>query len=315
MNQILLVQEKRNNHSVDTKKIVLFFSVFIIVFGAILTGEGAYLIYQSIANKPVGPIPTAPSTATINFTQTEDDKVLISVESTVAVSHIIYNWNTDSAQTIDESGKTTIKEEINIPAGENILNLSVIDTNGIETKKTETFVLEISKPVITLSVVGDDIKISVTSEVDLSYVTYKWNSDAEKRQDMDTYENKTEYEKIIEIPKGQNTLKITAVDTAGNQTDKSQEIRGVTKAKTTTIANNEYIEFTVKADENIKSVEFEFNGKRYIMTQETFGQTNTVHYKVKLANGMNYLKITSTTQSDAVDTTTWKYEYYEYKAR
>ena len=43
--------------------------------------------------------------------------------------------------------------------------------------------------------------------------------------------------------------------------------------------------------ENIEKVEFEFNGKKYLMTTNTFGETKTVHYKLKLVEGTNYLTI------------------------
>ena len=322
MNQILQVQEnKKNSKPVDTKKVVLFFAVSILIFGLIMLGQGAYNIYLAKANEKVNPenppvssgnedtpveIITPP---TITLTQTEDNKLIINVESEVAISHIIYNWNNEAAQTLDETGKTNIEEVIDIPTGENTLNLSVIDTKGNETKEQKQFVIKVSKPVIELSVVGNDIKINVTSEVELSYVTYKWNLESEKKDDMTTYENRTKFEKLVEIPKGQNTLKIVAVDKNGNQTEKSQEIKGVTKAKTTVVAKGRYLDFTVTGEENIKTVEFEFNGKKYIMNADTFGQTKTVHYMVEMIQGMNYLKITSTTQSDAVDNTVWKYEY------
>ena len=298
MNQILFVKE--NNHSVDTKKVVLFFAISILLFGVILLGEGAYSLYQNKLIEKTHKNPPASgqqeNPPTISLTRTEDNKIIMNIESTVAISHIIYSWNNDAAQTIDETGKTNIEEIINLPAGENVLHLSVIDSNGIETKKTETYVLETSRPVIELSVVGDNIKISVTSEADLSSVTYQWNIEEPKKQDMATYEDRTKFEKIIEIPKGQNTLKIIATDVTGNETEKSQEIKGVIRAKTSTIARGEYIEFTVEAEENIQSVEFTFNGHAYKMTTETFGQTNKVHYKVKMVNGINYLKVVSTTR-------------------
>lgn len=318
MNQILQVQEnRRNSNSVDTKKVVLFFAVSIIIFGIILLGQGAYSVYQSKLNEKVTPttpgnsgnIETPEYTPTITLTKTEDNKVILNVESEIAISHIIYNWNNETAQTLEETGKTNAQEVIDIPTGENTLNISVIDSNGKETKKSETFILEASKPVIELAVVGNDIKITVTSEVELSYVTYKWNSEEEKKQDMITYEDRTKFEKLLEIPKGQNTLKILAVDVNKNQTEKSQEIKGVTKAKTSVIAKGNYLDFTVTGEENIKTVEFEFNGKKYLMNTDTFGETNTVHYKMPMVSGWNYLKIISTTQSGAQDTSIWKYEY------
>lgn len=315
MNQILQVEEnKRKNSPTDTKKIVLFFAFCLIVFGLILLGQGAYNIYLAKVNEKV--IPQNPVTGDeyrtepiITLTKTDENKLIISVESEEAISYIIYNWNNESTQTLEETGKTNIEEIINIPAGENILNISVIDLNGNETKKQEQFIVEISKPIIELSVIGNDLKINVTSEADLSYVTYKWNLETEKKEDMITYENKTKFEKLVEIPKGQNTLKIVAVDINGNQTEKSQDIKGVTKAKTKVVAKGKYLDFTVTGEENIEKVEFEFNGKKYMMNTDTFGETQIVHYKVEMIEGMNYLKIISTTQSDAVDTSVWKYEY------
>lgn len=319
MNQILQIEElKRRSNPIDTKKIVLFFAVAIIIFGIILLGEGAYTVYQNKLNQKARP--TTPgqnefpdvieeNPTVITLTKTDDNKLIINVESQIAISHIIYDWNNEPAQTLNETGKTFIEEIIDIPVGENVFNVSVIDSNGKETKKSEKYVIEAKKPIIELSVVGNDMKITVTSEVELAYVTYKWNNEEEKKQDMVTFENRKKFEKQIEIPKGENTLKIVAVDTNQNQSEKSQAIRGVTKAKTTTIARGKYLYFTVTGEENIKTVEFEFNEKKFLMNTDTFGTTKVVTYKVELISGWNYLKIISTTQSDAQDKSVWKYEY------
>lgn len=314
MNQILYVQDKRNSQPVDIKKIVLFFAISILLFGLILLGQGAYSIYQNKANEgvnpnPPGSEPVGQEAPKIELTQTEDNKVKIKIASTNAIAQLVYQWNNEASQTIEEDGKTDIEEILDIPAGENTLNLSVIDVNGIETKQSQAFVIDISKPNIDLSVVGNNIKITVTSETPLSTITYQWNSQEEKREDMATYEDKTKFEKELEIPKGQNTLKITAVDSNGTTSEKSQEIRGVTKAKTVVVAQRDYLDFTVTGEENIKTVEFVFNGNSFVMNTDTFGQTKVVHYRLKMVEGMNYLKIVSTTQSGAVDITKWKYEY------
>ena len=316
MNQILQVQEKRKTSSTDTKKIVLFFAVFIIIFGLILLGQGVYNVYQTKANQKVDPEENPPVTQpeveppTITLTKTDDNKLIINVESQIAISHIIYNWNTEATNTLDETGKTAIEEIIDIPTGENTLYISVIDSNGIETKKQETYIIEQEKPVIELSVVGNDIKITITSEVDLSYVTYRWNSEEEKKQEMLTYEDKTKFEKKLEIPIGQNTLKITAVDINNGKTEKSQEIKGVAKLKNPIVTSSDgYIHFVFEAEENMKTVEFTFNGQNYIMNQQTFGQTKIVKYKMKMVEGWNYLKLIGTTEGGAQNTSVWKYEY------
>ena len=325
MNQILQVQEKRNKRMtkpIDTKKIVLFFAICIIIFGLIMLVEGAYFISQNKANEKVNPStqqgtasPSEPEYVppTISLTKTENNQVIINIQSEVAISHIVYDWNNETSQTIEEAGKTAIEEIIDIPEGENSLNITVIDSNGKETKKSETYVIESSKPQIGFSVIGNNIKVNVTSKSELSYVTCRWNSEQEQKYDMITFEDRTKFEKQLEIPKGQNTLKIIAVDKEGNKSEESKVVEGVPKAKTKTIVRGEYIHFSVVAETyDIKTVEYEINGERYIMNTDTFKQTKEVKYKVKMVEGWNYLKITSTLQKEGVDTTDttiWKFEY------
>lgn len=323
MNQILQVQEEKkrsNNNPIDTKKIVLFFAVCLIIFGIVLLGEGAYSLYINKTNQKV--TPATPDRAgtiqdpeyvepTITLTKTEDNKLIVNIESQVAISHIIYNWNTDVATTLNEAGKTNIEEILDILAGENTIYISVIDSNGKETKKQETYKVEQTKPIIEKPVqIGNNIKIIVTSEVELSYVTYKWNSEEEQKNDMHTFENRKKFEKEIESPKGQNTLKIEAVDINGNKSEKSQQIKGVAKLKDPKVTvSGEYLSFVFEAEDNMKTVEFTFNGQTYHMNTDTFGTTKTVRYKLKLVNGWNYLKLIGTTENDAQNTTIWKWEY------
>ena len=316
MNQILYVQDKKTNSSVDTKKVVLFFAVSIIIFGLIFLGQGAYFLYKNKQNTKVSGEPSEPTienpvrVPTINLTKTEDNKVVIKVEGETQISNIIYGWNNDTTKTIEGNGATNIEEIIDIPTGENTLNISVIDSNGNETNKQETYIVEQSKPIINLSVVGNDIKITVTSEEELSYVTYKWNSEQEKKEDMKTYEDRTKFEKSIEIPRGENTLKIVAVDKNENKTEKTQEIKGITKPKNPkVVVKGQYIDFTVESEENIATVEFSINGKKYLMDKNTFGETKEVHYKVPMIQGMNYFKITAKTVSGGEVSSVWKYEY------
>lgn len=323
MNQILQVQEKKKNKNsrpIDTKKIVLFFSICIIIFGIIMLGQGAYSAYQNYKNRPVksetpsGDIGTAENEPNIILTKTDEDKLIIRVESQTAISHIIYNWNNDTSATLDETGKTNIEEIIDIPSGENTIYLSVIDANGKETKKQETYTVEQSKPVIERSLIGNSIKITVTSKVELSYVTCKWNSEEEQKYDMITFEDRKKFEKTLEIPKGQNTLKIVAVDINNNQTESSMQMEGVPPANVPVpIARDGYIFFTIISETyNMEMVEFELNGEKQVMNTSTFGTTKEVNWRVKMVEGWNYLKITSKLSYDKVDTTNstyWKFEY------
>lgn len=306
MNQILFVQDKKRNNPVDTKKIVLFFAVVIIIFGLILCSEGVYGIYTNYKSKPNQKTDTETQ---IQLVQTEAGDVVVTIESKTQISDIIYYWNSDASQTISGNGRTSIQETITMPVGQNTLTVKTIDVNGNEETKQETFSLNIDKPEIVLSLVGNNIKITVNSKVDLSYITYKWNTEEEQKIDMVTYEDKTKLEKELEIPVGQNTLLVTAVDNLGNKSEKSQEIKGVTKPKSKPVIQGENIFFEVTADEKITLVEFQFNGKNYRIGPEVIGDSKRVTYRMTLVPGMNYLKIKTTTESEAVGEDLWKYEY------
>lgn len=310
MNQILQVKENKLKTKLGIlKKVILFFIISIIIFGLIAVG---YLIYQNINNGNIdipGITERPKYTPTITLTQTQDNKVVLRVESKEGLSSIKYNWNNAEPEVITLSAEMVAQVQIDLPIGENILYITVTNIEGQKAEKQETFKVEGPKPIIDLSVVGSDIKITITSELELSQVIYSWNNEEPKVENMSTYVDKNNFEKQIEIPVGLNSLSIIAIDTNGTKTEKTQSIRGVTKAKTTTEVKKGYLHFTVTGKENIKTVEFEFNGQKYIMNTNTFGETKVVHYKVKLVEGMNYLKVTSTTESDGVDTTTWENEY------
>lgn len=304
MNQILQVKDtKLKSKSKIAKKVILFLIGIIILFGLVL---GGYYIYQNINN---GNIMLPFNKPTISIMKTEDNTVFIRVEGKVKLSSITYRWNDEQPQTIELNGQTNIEQIINIPLLENILSISVTDINGKETQKQERIILEQPKPLIELSVVGNDIKIIVTSEIELSTVTYQWNEADVKKEDILTYENRNEFEKKLEIPLGQNTLKITAEDINGSKAELTQEIKGVTRPTTAINQKDGYLHFTVTGNENIVTVEFEFNGQKYLMNTDTFGETKRVHYKVKLERGMNYLTVKGTTQSGGVNISSWQGEY------
>lgn len=310
MNQILQVKDTKQLKTIDSKKVLVFLIIILVILGLC---AGGYYVYENVNNGNIKlPIfvGVPEETATINLTQTDRDNLIINVESEIGISNISYMLNNEDVQIIDLSGETAIEKTIEgLSVGEYTILISVIDIEGKETTKQESFVVEAPKPVIELSVVGNDIKITVTSEVELSEITYKWNSENEKKENMITYEDRMNFEKQLNIPIGQNTLTIIAIDVDGGQTEKTQEIKGVTKATTTTRVKGEYLHFTVTGKENIEKVEFEFNGQKYLMNTETFGKTKIVHYKVKLVEGKNYLTVISTTQSGGIDTTSFEQEY------
>lgn len=308
MNQILFTQDKRNSNSQDTKKIVLFFAVSLIIFGFILFGQGVY----GIVKKDSTQVNKDDETTTISLQQNNSGEVIINVNSQTIISELIYYWNSEASQTISGNGNTTMQQIITMPAGQNTLTVKTIDVNEKQKTETQTFKLDVDKPNISLSVIGNKIKIAVDSKADLAYITYKWNNEQEKKMDMTTFEDKTKFETEIEIPKGKNTLMITAVDIYENKSEKSQEINGISKPVIEPTINEPYITFTVTSEEDdIKTIEFFYNGKNYKITEDAIKKSQNakkVSYKLTLEKGKNTLIVKATTQNGGTAQEGWTYE-------
>lgn len=308
MNQILFTQDKQNSSLQDTKKIVLFFAISLIVFGIILLGQGVYKMMKKSNTATV----EKDNTTSINLQQNDSGEVIINIDSQTIISELIYHWNSDASQTISGNGNTTMQETITMPAGQNTLTVKTIDVNGKETTESQTFKLDVDKPNISLSVIGTKLKISVDSKADLSYITYKWNSEQEKKMEMTTYEDKSKFETEVEIPKGSNTLLVTAVDIYENKSEKSQEIKGISKPVIKPTINEPYITFTVTSeDDDIKTIEFIYNDKNYKITEDAIKQSQNakkVSYKLTLQNGKNTLVVKATTQNGGTTQEGWTYE-------
>lgn len=312
MNQILFVQEKRaQSNPVDTKKIVLFFAITLIVFGLVLAGEGVYAVYHE-HEKEVAAQNAVVENTVIELSEKDASNVLISVQSKTGIAQLIYNWGDQTAQTEEGNGQTTMEKIVPMPAGENILTVKVIDSENNQVTKQGTFTLSIEKPEIALSVIDSNkIKIKVTSNSDLSNITYKWNTGNEQKIAMDTFENKKAFETEIEIPTGQNTLSVTATDVYENKSDKSQEIKGVPKPKISPLIRGEYIYFEVTSEEDeLQKVEFTFNGKSYIINADILpGDKKKATHTEKMIKGTNTLTVKATTVNGATAEGIWQQQF------
>ena len=86
MNQILSFKTIGNS-KVQLKKVIKFFSVFIIFFGIILATEGAFGYYQNKNKKVI-----IGETPNISIKRNNDITIL-NITSKIGVHKIIYSWN------------------------------------------------------------------------------------------------------------------------------------------------------------------------------------------------------------------------------
>ena len=229
MNQILSTEVpnagKKKKHRrtssgpADVKTVLKVFSIILLIFGFFMVGTGSYAIYQNSQEKE-----NVTSNPTITVEKIENDTVVfLKVVSEVNINEITYRWNDEQETTINGNGRKYIEERIDIPTGSNILNIHVTDINGGENTYSETYELESNINLEALE--NGNIKITYQGEVQISYMTYRWDDEDEQTINI----NSTSIEQEIEARKGTHTLTVVVVDVNNKTETKVQEIKGVSK--------------------------------------------------------------------------------------
>lgn len=300
LNQILSVenpkkekkQKVRNHGTIEINKILKFFSIAIFIFGIFIIGSGSYSMYQEAAATKVATKPT------IYVEETSETEIILQISHDKAIEKVIYQWNEEEPTQIEGKGKKKVEQKIEIPTGENTLNVYAIDVNGQEItyQKKYTLLGDIN---INLEANGNNIKIIAEGKEELSYMTYRWDEEDEQTIEI----NNIQTEQTIEIPKGLHTLTVVVVDRNHKTQTKKQEIKGVTKPKlevSTDGADN----FIIKAsdEEGIKRVEFIINEtERNSLDLDKvlpLEQRKEFEYAYPLHDGENRLEIRVYNESD-----------------
>lgn len=266
MNQILSVGNKNgknNNSTVDIKKIILFFSVAIIIFGIVLVINGIMGL-----NK--------------NNNSNEDD------------------------------------------------NIGIIDTTPTPEPPTND---DEEPPTIELSISGENIKIIARDETEIDYIEYTWN-DEEPQVAKATIDDKNRIQTSITLKQGTNTLKVTAVDKAGNMQEKTQEFQGkirpiITLRKT---VEADAVIITATCEDGLSKVEYTLNGnwtridfeginENYtkedwesvgvILDYSEDGKIISAQYTQKLLEGENIFNVYATSKEGLVGAADGKATYPE----
>ena len=276
MNQILY--EDTQSKPTDIKKIILFFSIALIIFGILLLGEGIFGIVEENSKEVL--ISTEKPVLTASVVQ--DKYVRIYVTHDKAINNIKYNWNDGEEITINGRNNDSIEQLIEMPIGENVLHLTVTDSIGIQETYTNTYLynpggIDILKPSIAISREENMIKITATDETEISYITYRWNNEEEVRVDA-TDESKTIIETLIPVIRGDNDLTIIAVDSNNNTETKIQHCQAYSRPVIATPRQfGENLTITVTDEEGLDYVEYSINGKKYRWVSSTDDRKEWTH--------------------------------------
>ena len=292
MNQILITEKKKKSKKaprgpIEVKGIVRFFAVFIMIFGIILASEGSYALYKEIDESRPENIP--------DLTITRDgDVLLLQVDHNTEISKINYRWNDGEVNSIPE-GTTYAEEEILLPDGNNVLNITNREYQFIKEYNLEG--VDITKPNIDVTQTEEgtaNISISATDETEIIQMTYKINDDQEVVIEA-TEEGQKEIKKDITLPEGQSTLTVVAKDATGNTTTYEKQIIASSKP-TIEIVSKEGNVITLKiADKyGLKDVVVNLNGKVYEskdIDKNPNLNKNEIYVPLELQSGNNVLSI------------------------
>ena len=302
MNQILSFQTIGNS-KIQLKKVIRFFSIFIILFALILVIEGSFGYYKNKNKKVV-----IKETPDINI-QRDNGTTILNITSNIGVQKVIYSWNDGIEDSVEEGGKNNVEVKIPTTIGTNDLNIKIIDSNGntivynpvkISYEENqeenvnweEAIKTDKTKPKVSIESVKGKIVITATDDVKMSYVTYSWNGEEENKITGLSDDEKTLTTEIdsTNVKKGTNRLIVKAYDKAGNVETVEKEVQGANGSEIKVNQENGELVVNVKNDINITKIEYNFNGE-----EKTIDNINQKEYtfKLQMKDGENKISISA----------------------
>ena len=290
-------KEKQINYGRPSDKasiisIVRVFCVLIILFGLVLVGDATYGMISST--------PTLKDTVNVTANSIGSN-VTIRAVGNMPIQSLTYRWGQGEETVIQGNGTVELETTAQIPTGNNILNMAVVDYYGNRSEYQKQYINEqndASKPTIEISVSGNMLNIIATDETEMSYLTYSWNNGTPTRVDIDaTATDKTVLRTSIEVQRGENTLSIVAVDTEGNTQTRTENIKGANRPTFNVSADGTNLVIHAQDEEGINKIEITVDGvtseadvdnlKELEATQAITPGEHTVTIKVTNISGLS----------------------------
>lgn len=295
MNQILSTGDKQEKSNINN--IIRIFCVIIIVFSIFFIVQGTYALVKS-KNEKIISNADRPNVSI----DSKGGSAVINVKNNKSISKVLYSWDNGESMEIDAQNKTELAETVVVPNGDCTLNISVIDSNGLVSKYEQKFEydpsVDLASPEINISAVPGKITIEAKDNVEMGYITYKWNDEQEVKVEV-SGEDRTKIVQEVEVKKGSNTLKVVATDKAGNTKQDERDILGASKPKIVVGKSGSDLVIKVTDEEQVTKVEYTLNGTQY--TQENTGDNKKEFvFKVGMKQGENVIVIKAYNKSGLV---------------
>ena len=273
MNQILSVEMNTNknttktyktsSNTIDIKKILIFFGIALILVGLTLAIVNGINVSNTISNET----PTQYTEPEVLFANDiSDDETEVTINHDKAITSLKYSWNDLEEINISTYNRSSVVQTIPIPNGTSTLTLKITDESGYTTTTSKTYVKDDINIKFSFTILGKTLKIKTEDSNEMAYITYMWNSDASTKAVVnmaETAEDKKVLEAEIEIPKGKNTLTVTATNKKGQSKTKNQEVEGVEIPKIQIQQDGHYLVICASDENGLKLVEYTLNKPKY----------------------------------------------------
>ncbi len=306
MNQILYTIENGEEKN-KTKNIIIFFAIAIMIFGIMIVAMGGYKIAAARAAREEAKVPNIE----LAFEE-EYNNAIIRVNHIREIDNIKYSWNGGEEVVLDENSSEGIEEYIEVPSGTNILNVTVTDIEGKTSTIAQSFTYKGSY--MEVSVVDNkSLRIVVTDMAGLQSVSYKWNNN-EEIVEYPSRNDQTVIEITSDIPVGENTISVRAVNNENEIEEKQTTVKGIARPTIDIKYNADKTIISAKLNDSqgIRSYSYklsnapisaisengsiipEFKDKLTLVTSQTIqgGGQNSIEEQLQFLEGFNYLEIT-----------------------
>ena len=284
-NKINYTNSSRNTYSqkADIESVMKFFAISCIIIGTIIAGKSVYALTFGR---------TKPQDTPQVKTEKMGKEVTITISTQYPIKEFKYRWNDGEETEIKGNQTVDISKTIDIPNGNNILNIIVIDYYGNKTEYQKNYLYEstdVIKPTIKFEKVGTKLRIIANDDTALLYMTYQWNDEEPTR--IDATESEKELTREIEVEKGRGKLTVVAVDKEENKETVTRTIVGANKPTFTIDAEQNNLVVKAKDDEGIESISIFVDGeeKKFEGNKE-----KEVTAKVEIQQGTHMIKVVVT---------------------
>lgn len=284
---------KNSYGKADIVKVGKVFSIMLILFGIVLVSRSVYAIANSKPKKQDN----------IQLsTEKMGREVTISITSNLPIKEFSYKWNTGETTKITGDGTVKMSKVVEIPNGNNILNIEIIDYYGNSSTYMKQYIYESQdsgKPTIELSKSGTKLLVTATDDTKMAYLTYSWNDEEATR--IDVSDNDLTISTELDVPKGENKLTIVAVDAEQNRQVREETIVGADKPTFTISTDGANIIITAKDDIGIDKITATVDGQT-ISSGENIKNQKEIVAKIPTTSGNHNITVTVTNTSGLEET-------------